>query len=219
MTWDWGYAWECVPQLLEAFRMTLLATVLVTVVASTLGLVLAVVERSDSVVARIVGMTAEFIRRTPGLIQIYFVFYVGPTVGLTLSPLAAGVVAMGVHFATYMSESYRAGIAAVPPGQWDAAAALSLPRLQTWAKVVMPQAIPPILAAQGNWVLIMFKATALLSVITVVEITSKAREIGSDNLRFLEPTLLVGVFFLAVSYPASVLLRMYERRISKRQRG
>lgn len=215
MTWDWAYAWECVPPLLDAFRMTLLATVLVTAVASTLGLVLALVERSTSFVARLVGMAAEFIRRTPGLIQIYFVFYVGPTVGLTLSPLTCGVIAMGVHFATYMSESYRAGIAAVARGQWDAAVALNFPPLQTWTKVIMPQAIPPILAAQGNWVLILFKGTAVLSVITVVEITSKAAQIGSDNLRFLEPTLLVGVIFLTVSYPASVLLRAYERRISK----
>lgn len=217
MSWDWAYAWDSVPPLSDAFVTTLLATALTSVLALVLGLAIALVERLGprSVVARIVGMTAGFIRRTPALIQVYFIFYVLPTVGLTIPALTAGVIALGVHFGTYTAESYRAGIDAVPRGQWDAAAALTIPRRQTWIKVILPQAIPPILAAQGNWVLIIFKATALLSTITVVELVSKSQQIGSDHLRYLEPTVLVGIFFLAISYPASVLLRMYERRISK----
>jgi len=119
------------------------------------------------------------------------------------------------HFGTYTAESYRAGIDAVPRGQWDAAAALNLPRLQTWTKVVLPQAVPPILAAQGNWILIIFKGTALLSTVTVVELVSKSQQIGSDHLDYLEPTVLVGIFFMVVSYPASLVLRRYERRITR----
>lgn len=215
MSWDWGYAWDSVPALLDAFATTLLATALSSVLALTLGLALALVERAPSVAARAVGVVAEFIRRTPALIQLYFIFYVFPTLGLTIPALTAGVIALGVHFGTYTAESYRAGIDAVPAGQWDAAAALNIPRRQTWIKVILPQAVRPILAAQGNWVLIMFKATALLSTVTVVELVGKSQQIGSDNLRYLEPTVLVGVFFLAVSYPASVLLRKYERRIAE----
>jgi len=217
MSWDWAYAWDSVPPLLSGFVTTLEATAVSSVLALVLGLAIALVERlgQRSVVARIVGMGAEFIRRTPLLIQLYFIFYVGPTLGLTLPALTAGVIALGVHFGTYTAESYRAGIDAVPRGQWDAAAALNIPRRQTWIKVVLPQALPPILAAQGNWVLIIFKGTALLSTITVVELVSKSQQIGSDHLDYLEPTVLVGIFFLAVSYPASVLLRTYERRISK----
>ncbi|HYO60774.1 MAG TPA: ectoine/hydroxyectoine ABC transporter permease subunit EhuD [Actinomycetota bacterium] len=216
MTWDWDYAWDSVPPLLDAFKVTLQATVLASVLALVLGFALALVQRVEArfFVARIVGAGAEFIRRTPGLIHLYFLFYVAPTLGLTLSALTAGVIALGVHFATYTAESYRAGIEAVPRGQWDAAAALSIPRRETWIKVILPQAMPPILAAQGTWVLIMFKGTALLSTITVVEVVSRSQQIGSDHLRYLEPTVLVGIFFLAVSYPASVLLRMYERRIA-----
>jgi polar amino acid transport system permease protein len=217
MNWDWTYTWESVPQLLGAFLTTLEATVLTALLALMLGLVIALIERLGprSAVARIVGMAAEFIRRTPSLIQLYFIFYVGPTLGLTLNALTAGVIALGVHYGTYTAESYRAGIDAVPREQWDAAAALSIPRRTTWIKVVLPQAIPPILAAQGSWVLIIFKATALLSTVTVVELVSKSQQIGSDNLAYLEPTVLVGIFFMVVSYPASVLLRGYERRIFK----
>jgi polar amino acid transport system permease protein len=215
MSWDWAYAWDSVPPLLDAFVTTLLATALSSVLALVLGLALALVERSRSVVARIVGMAAEFIRRTPCLIQLYFIFYVGPTLGLTIPALTAGVIALGVHFGTYTAESYRAGIDAVPRGQWDAAAALNISRRQKWIKVILPQAVPPILAAQGNWVLIIFKGTALLSTITVVELVGKSQQIGSDHLRYLEPIVLVGIFFLSISYPASILLRMYERRISK----
>ena len=145
---------------------TLLATVLASVLALVVGLAIALVERLGprSVVAQIVGVvSAEFIHRRPPVIQVYFIFYVLPTVGLTIPALTAGVIALGVHFGTYMAESYRAGIDAVPRGQWDAAAAPTIPRRQTWTKVILPQAIPPILAAQGNWVLIIFKGTALLS--------------------------------------------------------
>lgn len=217
MTWDWAYAWESLPALLHASVTTLLATLLTTVLALTVGFVIAIVERLGPrfLIARIFGMGAEFIRRTPSLIQLYFIFYVGPTLGLTLSALTAGVVALGLHYGTYMAESYRAGIEAVLPGQWDAAAAQSIPWRQTWTKVVLPQAVPPILAAQGNWILVIFKATALLSTITVVELVSTSQQIGSDHLAYLEPTVLAGVIFLAVSYPASALLRSYERRISK----
>jgi polar amino acid transport system permease protein len=216
MTWDWEYAWEAVPQLLDAFTTTLLATALGSALALVLGLVLALVERlGPRLVARAVGLGAEFIRRTPSLIQLYFIFYVGPTVGVTLSAMTAGVITLGLHFGTYTAESYRAGIDAVPRGQWDAAAALSMPLRQTWTKVVLPQAIPPILAAQGNWVLIIFKGTALLSTVTVVELVSKSQQIGSDHLDYLEPTVLVGIFFMVISYPASLLLRRYERRITR----
>ena len=216
MKWDWAYAWDSVPPLVHAFMTTLLATALASVLALVLGLAIALVERwGPRSVARIVGLGAEFIRRTPVLIQLYFIFYVGPTLGVTLPAMTAGVIALGVHFGTYTAESYRAGIDAVPRGQWDAAAALTIPRRLTWIKVVLPQAVPPILAAQGNWVLIIFKGTALLSTITVVELVSASQQIGSDHLAYLEPTVLVGVFFLAVSYPASVLLRRYERRISR----
>lgn len=103
MSWDWAYAWDSVPRLLDAFVTTLLATALSSVLALVLGLAIALVERLGprSVVARIVGMGAEFIRRTPLLIQLYFIFYVGPTLGLTLPALTAGVIALGVHFGTY----------------------------------------------------------------------------------------------------------------------
>ena len=217
MSWDWIYTWESLPPLLHAFSTTLLATVLTTALALVLGLGIVIVERLGSrfLIARTLSLGTEFIRRTPSLIQLYFVFYVGPMLGVTLSALTAGVVALGLHYGTYMAESYRAGIDAVAPGQWDAAAAQSIPRRQTWTKIVLPQAIPPILAAQGNWVLVIFKATSLLSTITVVELVSTSQQIGSDHLEYLEPTVLVGIFFLAVSYPASVLIRFYERRISE----
>src|SRR5688500_11589882 len=124
MRWNWAYAWDSVTPSLDALVTTLLATALSSELEMVVGLGLACVGRSRSLIARTVGMGAEFIRRTPVLIQLYFVFYVGPTLGVTLSALTAGVITLGVHFGTYTSESYRAGIDAVPRGQWDAAAAL-----------------------------------------------------------------------------------------------
>ena len=92
-------------------------------------------------VARPVGFVAEFIRGTPLLVQLYFLFYVLPDLGILLSPLVAGVIGLGLHYGTYTSEVYRAGIDNVPRGQWEAAKACNLTRTQTWRHIILPQAI------------------------------------------------------------------------------
>jgi polar amino acid transport system permease protein len=108
---------------------------------------------------------------------------------------------------------YRAGIEAVPRGQWEAAAALSLSRSHTFFRIVLPQAIPPIVPSLGNYIVAMFKETPLLSTITVVELLYTAKDIGSETFRYLEPFTLVGVLFLALSLIAMAGIRFVERRL------
>jgi polar amino acid transport system permease protein len=160
------------------------------------------------------GVTVEFIRSTPLLIQIYLVFYVLPQWGLTLSPLATGVVALGLHYGAYMSEVYRAGIDAVAPGQRDAAVALNLGRWHAFRRIILPQAIRPVVPALGNYVIAMFKDTPMLSTITVLELLNVARNIGSETFRYVEPLTLVGAFFLVASLLAARLVRAVERRMA-----
>lgn len=217
MQWDWEFAREITPDLLRGLELTVLATVLASVVSLSLGLVWAIVRRSQHPVgAGAVGAFTEFIRRTPVLVQLYFIFYVLPTTGITLTPLVAGVVGLGLHYSTYTSEIYRAGIAAVDRGQWEAAMVLDLPRHRVWRSVVLPQAVPKVLPALGNTIVAMFKETALLSAITVQEVLGVGREIGTETYDYTEPLLLAGAFYLIVSYTASVLIRMLERRLAAR---
>lgn len=216
MTWDWEFAISIIPQLLVGLQITILATVLGAVVAAVLGLVFAILRRSSNrVLSRGTSFAVEFIRGTPLLVQLYFIFYVLPDVGIRLPPLAAGVIGMGLHYATYFAEVYRGGIEAVPRGQWEAARATNLTTRQTWVHVVLPQAIPPMIPAMANYLLAMFKETPLLSAITVLELMNQARIVANSTYRYVEPMTLVGVFFLVVSLISVGGLRWLERRFGR----
>jgi polar amino acid transport system permease protein len=211
--WDWGYAFKVLPQLLRALLVTLEITVLGSVVALVLGLVIAVVRRAKvPVLDQVLWAVVEFIRSTPLLVQVFFLYFALPRFGITLSALTVGVIGLGVHYATYTSEVYRAGIDAVPRGQWEAATALSLSPGRTWTGVILPQAIPRVLPALGNYVISMFKEVPLLLAISVIEVVNKAKELGSATFRFTEPYTIAGLLFLVLSYPASILIRRLERR-------
>jgi polar amino acid transport system permease protein len=215
MTWDWGFAWHILPQLLKALEITVEATLLGSAIAMVLGLALAMGRRSHNrLIAWPVAIFVEAVRSTPLLVQLYFLFFVLPDLGLTLGPLTAGVIGLGLHYSTYTSEVYRAGIESVPRGQWEAATALNLPARRTWTSIVLPQAIPAVVPALGNYVNGMFKDTPLLSAITVIELLNKAHEIGAQTFRYLEPITLVGLLFFVVSYPTSLLVRRLEARLA-----
>jgi polar amino acid transport system permease protein len=211
--WDWDFAREILPDLLRGLVVTVQATLVGSALALSLGLVLALLRRSPVLPVRLATKgVIEFVRSTPLLVQLYFLFFVLPTFGVTLSGFQAGVLGLGVHYATYTSEVYRAGIEGVPRGQWEAATALNLPAARVWRSVILPQAIPRVLPALGNYVIAMFKETPLLSVITVMEMLAEAKGIGSRTFRYNEPFTLVGVLFLLVSLPASLAVRRLERR-------
>ena len=214
MLFDWRFAWDILPRLAEGLVVTLQATVLGMAVALSLGLVLALARRSRyRLVAWPAGVLVEFIRSTPLLVQIYFLFYVLPDTGVRLSPLATGVLALGLHYAAYCSEVYRAGLESVPKGQWDAAIALNLGRWRMMKDVIVPQAIPPVVPALGNYLIAMFKDTPLLSAITVFEMLQAAKLIGAESFRYIEPLTLVGVVFLLLSLLSAAAVRWVESRL------
>ena len=214
MTWDWEFVAEILPELLRGLVVTVQATLVGAILALTLGLVFALLRRSQLAAVRVpTAVFVEFVRSTPLLVQLYFLFFVLPSWGVLLSGFQAGVIGLGVHYATYTSEVYRAGIEGVPRGQWEAATALNLPRSRVWRSVILPQAIPRVLPALGNYVIAMFKETPLLSAITVAEMLAVARDIGASTFRYLEPITLVGMLFLVLSLVAAVPLRRLERRV------
>ncbi|NEJ63165.1 ectoine/hydroxyectoine ABC transporter permease subunit EhuD [Rhizobium ruizarguesonis] len=216
MEWDWDFVWQIMPTLLEGFKITLLATILGAAVAMIVGLALAFARRSPVAgISRTVGFVSEFIRGTPLLVQLYFIFYVLPDIGIRLAPLVAGVIGMGIHYATYTAEVYRAGIENVPRGQWEAAKATNLSTRQAWIHVILPQAIPPMIPALANYFIAMFKETPLLSAITVLELMNQAKSIANSNYRYIEPMTLVGVFFLVISLISVVGLRWLEERYAR----
>ncbi|MFF3793289.1 ectoine/hydroxyectoine ABC transporter permease subunit EhuD [Streptomyces sp. NPDC001981] len=207
---DWNAARDALPLVLEGFRVTLLATVLGTLVAAVLGLAIAVAGRAPSRFVTVpVRGVMEFIRSTPLLVQL-----VGAAALFTaVEPLTIGIVVLGVHYAAYTSEVYRAGIDGVPKGQWEACRALSLTPRRTWQAVILPQAVRNVLPALGNYAISMFKETPFLAVITVQEMVFEARKYGADHFAYTEAFTLAGLVFLVASYPTSLLMRKLEKRL------
>jgi polar amino acid transport system permease protein len=212
-TWDWDIAQRMLPDLVQGLWVTVQATLVGIGVAMVLGLGLAMARRSSLVVVRwpVVGFI-EFVRSTPLLVQLFFLFYVLPDLGVRLSGFTAGVLGLGLHYATYTSEAYRSGIENVDRGQWEAAVACNLSTGTTWGSVVLPQAIPTVIPALGNYLVAMLKDAPLLSTITVLELLAVARQFNAQLFRPLEAFTLTGLLFLAVSIPAAILVRYLERR-------
>lgn len=217
MTWDWGNAAAAFPLLLQGLVVTFEATILGSALAFVLGLILTLLRLSRiPVLSQAVWAFVEFVRDTPLLVQLYFVFFaLPPLVGFKLSALVTGVITLGVHYAAYTSDTYRAGIQGVPAGQWEAATALSLPRRRIWQSVVLPQAIRRSLPSLGNYLISMFKDTPMLLTIGVLEMVGQAKTAGAATYSYVEPYTLAGLLFLVLSYPSSLLVRRLERHAAR----
>lgn len=215
--WNWEFAIEILPRLLRATLNTLIAAGVGYGIAMVLGLVFALALRSTGRLTRtLLREVLEFIRSTPLVVQIFFIFYVGPQVGITLSPWVAGMIAIGLHYSAYLAEVYRAGIEAVPRGQWESCRALNLTTRDSYVRIILPQALPHAVPGMGNYLVGIFKDTPMLSVIGVTELMQAANSIGSETYRFLEPYTLVGLIFLALSLPTAGLVRLGERRLRRK---
>ncbi len=205
--WSWSFAAEIFPDILKCLPVTVGSTLVAFVVAALVGLVLAVLLQTKiQWLRKILLVLVDLIRSTPLLVQLYVIYYVLPNYGLLLTPFVTGVIGLGIHYSTYLSEVYRSGIDAIPKGQWEAADCLGLTKLQTWLKVVIPEAIPPILPVIGNYLITMFKETPILSAISLIEILQEAKILGSRSFRYIEGFTIVGVLFMAVSLVASFIV-------------
>ncbi|MDT0377806.1 ectoine/hydroxyectoine ABC transporter permease subunit EhuD [Streptomyces sp. DSM 42041] len=211
--WDWSVVEEFMPRFWDGVIVTFQALLLGSLIAFTLGLVWAIAQRSEKVwISWPVTAFTEFIRNTPLLVQLFFLFYVVPEWGPAMSPLTTGVIGLGLHYSTYTAEVYRAGINGVPVGQWEAATALSLPKVRTWTSVILPQAIRRVVPALGNYVVSMLKDSPQIAVIGAFEMFGEASAFSNETFT-TEAITVVGIAFIVIAYPASVLLRALERRL------
>lgn len=214
MSWDWSAVVDFMPRLWDGVLVTLQALVLGSLIAFALGLVWALAQRSKlKIVSWPVTAVTEFIRNTPLLVQLFFVYFVLPEWNITLTALTAGVVGLGLHYSTYTAEVYRAGIDGVPEGQWEACTALSLPRSRTWTAVILPQAIRRVVPALGNYVIAMLKDSPMIAIIGALEMLGQARQFSAETFQPTEPITVIGIVFILIAYPASLLMRALERRL------
>lgn len=218
--WRWDIFFDALPVVLKGLHITVGLTVACFLFALIFGFVWTFLRRiPNRFVQWIVTWTMEFIRSTPPLVQLFFIYYalpVIPVIGITLSPFTSGVVGLGLHFSTYISEVYRSGIESVDEGQWEAAKALNLSTFDKWKTIILPQAIPPTIPMLGNYLIIMFKEVPLTATIGVLGILQLARNYGAETWNYVEPLTIVGILFLILSYLSALLINWLERKMNRR---
>ena len=214
LPWDSEFAWSVLPALLGGLLYTVVATLIGSAISFVVGLAWTILRFARiPVVSSVAVFIVNFLRGTPALIQLYFIFYVLPHYGLTLSILATGVLTLGISFSGYTSEVFRAAIGAVRPGQWEACLAMGLPIPHVWARIVLPQAMRIAIPMLGNYVILMFKESAILSTIGLSELLGKGMEIGFIYYRFTEPLTMVAALYFVISYASARGVRALERSV------
>ncbi|MBB4566907.1 ectoine/hydroxyectoine ABC transporter permease subunit EhuD [Rhizobium leucaenae] len=219
-TWDTSstlsFALSILPILGIGLIVTLEAAAAGFAIALVLGLVFALLRRSRFVaVSWPTAFIIEFLRDTPLLVQLFFLYYVLPIYGIVLPAFLTGALALGLQYSAYTSEVYRGGLDAVPRGQWEAATALNLGRGLTYRDIIIPQAIPRIIPAMGNYLVSMLKETPVLSVVTVVDMLNLANLIGDRTFEYLVPLSLVGLIFLILTLVCSAAIHWLEKTLPK----
>ncbi|HLS60099.1 MAG TPA: ectoine/hydroxyectoine ABC transporter permease subunit EhuD [Virgibacillus sp.] len=217
--WSWDVFYDAFPLIIKGLWITIGLTLACFVFALLFGFVWTFLRRIPiKWVQWIVIWTMEFIRSTPPLVQLFFIYYafpVVPVIGMTLSPFTSAVLGLGIHFSTYISEVYRSGIEGVSKGQWEASQALNFSIREKWTKVILPQALPPTIPMLGNYLIIMFKEVPLASTIGVVGILRIANNYGAKTWDYVEPLTIVAILFLLLSYPSAVLIKKVEKKLNR----
>ncbi len=204
------------PQILAGLGVTILIWVAGTFFAVILGFIVATARRyGGPLVNLVLAIPVEVLRGTPFLVQIFLLYFGGPYIGLRLDPIAAGLLGLSVYGAAYYSEIFRAGYLSVPPGHVEAAECVGFSRLQTILFILLPEMALLVLPPSMNMAIILLKDTALLSLITVPEMTMTVSAIGSQQYAFVESIVVLALVYWGLVEVANWLGRITERKIAK----
>lgn len=213
---DFPLIWHSLPNLLYGTFISLQITGVAACIGLTLGTVVGLLESTQSrLLGFILGLYVTLFRGTPMLVQILFVYYVLPQLGITLDPFWAASIAIGLNSCAYISQIIRTGINAVSIGQIEAAYTLGFSRLKTIRYIVMPQAIRTALPALGNELITLIKDSSLASIIGVMELTKEASIIRSRTYDAFSILLAVAVIYLILTAALSFGLKYYEARLKQ----
>ena len=203
---------ESLGPILAGLMLTIELTFIVILLSLVFALAVALAGRSSLAPLRwAVRAYVEVMRGTPLLLQLIYIYYVLPEVGIRLDAFTAGVVGLTLNYSAYLSEVYRGGILAVPAGQHDAAAALGMTSALAMRRIVLPQAVRIVIPTLGNYFISLFKDTALCSVVSIQEVVFTAQIIAARNFQYFTLYTVVGLLYFAVSFPAARLVNHLER--------
>jgi len=198
--------------LLQGLAVTVGLTLVVIVLSAILAIPVAVARLSSNRLIRLpADAYVEVTRATPLLLQLIYIYYVLPSIGIRLPAIAAAVIGLTFNYTAYMSEVYRGGITAVARGQWLAAAAFGMTEPLAFRRIILPQAIRIVIPALGNYFISLFKDTALCSVVSVQELLFKGQIISARSFQYFTIYTLTAILYFSVGYPAALFVRWLER--------
>ncbi|OYO22085.1 ABC transporter permease [Enemella dayhoffiae] len=206
------------PQLIGAAPVVIQLSLGAMALALVLGLLIALARISRFRVLQVIALIyVEILRGTPLLVQLVYIFFVLPAIGIDIQPLPAGILGLGLNYAAYLSEVFRSSILSVEHGQTEAALSLGYTPTKALWRVVLPQSMVVSLGPIGNYFIAMVKDTALTSVIAVTEILKQANIINSETFETTAVYTAAALLYLAISLPLSRIVHGIER--TARSRG
>lgn len=215
-----------IPSLLHGFGAVIQATILGFILATFIGLIIAIGRLSSIKIIRgFLYLFLELIRGTPLLVQLVYIYYVVPLLfnliaglfgyktDVQIASLTAGILGLGINYGCYMSEVIRAAIIAVDSGQTEAALALGFGKYQALFRIVMPQALRSIIPSLGNYLVMMVKDTSLLAYVAVNELLLRTQTFASQTFLTIESYTFLALAYLIISVPLSHLVAFVEHRL------
>ena len=202
------------PSLFWAAGVTVFLSITSFPIAIALGMMIAVGRLyGPSWLKYLLAVYVEFLRGTPLMLQLFFIFFVLPEIGINVPAFGTAILGLAINYSAYESEIYRAGIQAIPPGQMEAALALGMSRSQAIRRIIVPQAFRIVIPPVVNDFIALFKDTSVCSVITIVELTKEFGILAKSTLAIVEMMGMTAFLYLAMSYPMSRIAQRIEKQL------
>jgi len=204
---------EFIPILFEGAKLTILVTIGSLVLSTLLGMIWALMRVSKyPALVWFSSAMINILRGIPIIVLLFYIYFVMPDVGISLSALHAAIIGLGLAYSAYQAENFRAGIEAIDRGQIEAAMAMGMSWSMTMRRVIIPQAVKIILPPYGNIMIMMLKDSSQASTITVAELALQGKLIASSNFKNATVFTLVAVLYLVMCIPLILLVRHLEKR-------
>lgn len=217
---NWSYVWQATPKFIDAAKIMLQLSLYGISLSLLIGLFVAIATAYRVFpVYRISRIYIELSRNTPLLIQLFFLYYGLPKIGIKWDGFTCGVIALAFLGGSYMAEAIRAGLLAVPQGQIEAGKAIGLSRLQLFRYIILPQAWAVAIPAIGANTLFLMKETSIISAVAVAELMFVTKDIIGMDYKTNEALFLLFISYLIILLPVSLLVRYAEKQLREAKYG
>jgi putative glutamine transport system permease protein len=213
---DWSVLGENAGALAQGLLVTLEVSVLALILALALGVLVATLRVAPSAPLRRIGTAyVEFLRNIPLLVQLFFLFFALPSIGIRLEAFVCGVLALGVYTSAFVAEAIRSGIAAVPKGQLEAALSSGMSYSLAMRTIVLPQAIAKTIPPLGNTTLNLIKNSSLVSTVSVMDVLGTANLIGARSFQYVPMFAGAAICYLILTLPTAFAVNVLEKRYAR----